>query len=220
MTTRERFFVLHIAVAAALVCLGLLGFDRLVAAHQHAWGYEGLPFFLQGTGVLDIVTGKELSKFLIGLLLAVGGLALRRLSTKARDVAQRALFVGSVQLSSTLVLGVSKNLFGRLRPFELLQSGDWAHAWFASGSSFPSGHAAFYFGLFMPLAYLFPRFRWPLLLIPWFIVIARVNANHHFVSDVAASIVVVGLLTLLFARLMLRTQPATLSVNVGYRTSP
>jgi hypothetical protein len=40
----------------------------------------------------------------------------------------------------------------------------------------------------MLLAYLFPRWRWPLMLVPWFIATARVNANDHFISDVAASI--------------------------------
>ena len=102
---------------------------------------------------------------------------------------------------ATLVTGVAKNLFGRLRPFQVLESGDWTHAWFVNGNSFPSGHAGYYFGLFLPLAWLFPRWRWPLLLAPWFIAIARINANDHFVSDVAASMLVVGLLTLLAARL-------------------
>ena len=38
------------------------------------------------------------------------------------------------------------------------------------------------------------------LMTPWFIAAARVDANDHFVSDVAASSVLVGVLTLLLAR--------------------
>ena len=196
MPKADRFLLLHAAIGCVLLVAGLLFADRALAEYWRAAGLEGLAVLMQGTMLLDLATGKELSKFLPGLVLAVAALvslALRRGATRA------LLLVGATHLSSTLVAGVSKNFFGRLRPFEVMQNADWAHAWWVGGSSFPSGHAGFYFGLFLPLAWLFPRWRWPLVLIPWFIAVARVNANHHFVSDVAASIVVAALLTLLLA---------------------
>lgn len=200
MSKCGRFVVLHIAVGIALLLVGLLGLDRVVAEFLHGSGFEGQWIFSQGTSLLDVMTGKDVSKFFIGLVLA--GCAIALLATaRSRAVGFRILFVALVQLLCTLLTGVSKNLFGRLRPFQLLENADWSHAWFADGSAFPSGHAGFYFGLFMPMAYLFPRWRWPLMLTPWFIAIARVNANDHFVSDVAASIVLAGILTLAFAKL-------------------
>jgi membrane-associated phospholipid phosphatase len=33
------------------------------------------------------------------------------------------------------------------------------------------------------------------MLVPWFIAAARIDANHHFVSDVALSIAMVGAIT-------------------------
>ncbi len=201
MSPNRRFVVVQIVLAVALTCLGLLGLDWVVAEYLRTSGWEGLAFFLRGTELLDFVTGKDLSKFLIGLLLSAcaGGLLL---AARTKALGRSLLYVGIVQLLTTLVAGVSKNAFGRLRPFELLQSGDWSHAWFVGGSAFPSGHAGFYFGLIMPLAYAFPRLRWPLAIVSWFIVVARVNANHHFISDVAASVVLAGALTLSFAPLV------------------
>jgi len=183
--------------------IGLAGLDGAIAGYLRVTGYEGLRFFTAGTLFFDTITGKEVSKFLIGLML-IGAALVLMIPSRTRPISWGVLFVGVVQLLGTLVTGVSKNLFGRLRPYELLRDGDLGAEWFNDGNSFPSGHAGFYFGLFLPLAFLFPRWRWPLLIAPWFIAIARVNANDHFVSDVAASIAIVGALTLLVAWMMRR----------------
>lgn len=73
-----------------------------------------------------------------------------------------------------------------------LQSGGWSDAWFVGGTAFPSGHSGFYFGLLLPMVYLFPRWWWALRLVPWFIAVARIDANHHFLSGVGAAIVIVA----------------------------
>lgn len=197
--TCDRFVAWHVGVAAALLVAGLLGADRWIATQLHVTGLEGVQLLLSGTVFLDTITGKDLSKFLPGLTLLVigGGMAV---PARTRPVARVLLFIGAVHLLAVVIAGTSKDFFGRLRPFELLETGDWARAWFAGGSSFPSGHAAFYFGLLMPVAHGVPRGRWALMLIPWFVALARVDANHHFLSDVAASILLVGLLTWGLAR--------------------
>jgi membrane-associated phospholipid phosphatase len=207
MTQPDRFIALHIFAGCLLLCAGLLGLDQGIAEQLHASGLERLWLFDRGTVLLDTISGKDLSKFLIGLVLTAGALALLTHS-RTRAPGRSVLLVGAVQLLSTLIAGVSKNAFDRLRPFQVLDGGDWNHVWFAGGSAFPSGHAGFYFGLFMPLAWLFPKWRWPLMITPWFIAIARVNANDHFLSDVAASIVLAGVLTLLCVRYLGKSQPA------------
>ena len=105
-------------------------------------------------------SGKEISKFLLGGVLVAAGVAARA-TARTGTVGGSLLLVGVVQLLSTLVSGVSKNLFGRMRPYELLASGAWDREWSVGGSAFPSGHAGFYFGLFLPFACLMPRWRWP-----------------------------------------------------------
>jgi membrane-associated phospholipid phosphatase len=207
MNSNTRLILANIVAGAAITLAGLVGIDRIVAEYLRNSGYQALPLFIDGTVLFDTVTGKDISKFLIGLVITGAGLALLA-KVKARTAAFGLLFVGAVQLLATLVAGVTKNLFGRLRPFELLKSGDWSNEWFVDGSSFPSGHAGFYFGLFLPLVFVFPRWRWPLLIVPWFIAIARVNANHHFVSDVGASIMIAGALTLWLARLLRHRLPS------------
>jgi len=180
-------------LSAVLTVVSVLLFDQPLAEWMRSAGVERLALFDHGTSWLDMATGKEVSKFLIGFLLLGIGLFLSVLRpTRAHGF--RTLYVGAVQLLATLIAGVSKNLFGRLRPYELLQSDTWTAAWHAGGSAFPSGHTAFYFGLFLPLVYLFPRWRWPLLFVPVFIGLARINANDHFLSDVTASIALVALL--------------------------
>jgi membrane-associated phospholipid phosphatase len=112
-------------------------------------------------------------------------------------------------------VGALKNVFHRLRPFQVIQAGNWDWKFFGDqGSSFPSGHSAHFWGLFFPLLFLFPRYRLPLLIIPVFISIARVGVNDHWCSDVIASAAVAALLTLFFIWLF-RMQPAQQSVKTN-----
>jgi membrane-associated phospholipid phosphatase len=182
------------AISGVLTLLAIALLDQPLAELVRSSSIESAWIFPFGTSVLDLVTGKEVSKFLLGFVLLGAGAALLA-AERTQAHGYSLLFVGTVQLSSTLVSGVSKNLFGRLRPFELLETGGWDHAWFVGGSSFPSGHTGFYFGLFLPLAYLYPRWRWPLLAVPFFIGVARIVDNVHFLSDVTASIALAALLT-------------------------
>jgi membrane-associated phospholipid phosphatase len=204
---RTCFLLWHLLAGTVLALVGLAGCDRALAVALHGSAYEDLWLFHGGTVLLDTVTGKDVSKFLPGLVL-IGCAAALFVPARTRAMARGSLFAGVVQLLSTLIAGVSKNLFGRLRPFEALQAADWGHTWFVGGSSFPSGHAGFYFGLFLPLAWLLPRWRWPLMLIPWFIAVARVDANHHFISDIGVSIALASMLALALARVLERTEAA------------
>lgn len=194
----KKALVILATVSAVLTLVAIPSLDRSLAEMVHHTGLAGNRLFSFGTRALDLASGKELSKFLPGLVLIGAGLAFLALA-RLRLRASALLFIGLVQLLSTLLSGVSKNLFGRLRPFELLTSGAWEHAWFAGGSSFPSGHTGFYFGLFLPLAYLFPRWRWPLLVVPFFVAVARIAVNDHFLSDVTASMALAAFITWLAA---------------------
>jgi membrane-associated phospholipid phosphatase len=118
------------------------------------------------------------------------------LANRGNRLGRALLFIGGVQLATLAAAYGLKQIFGRIRPYILLDHGDWQHMWFAGGNSFPSGHNAFFWGLFLPMIYLFPRWRWPLLAIPAFIALARIDTSSHFVSDVLASIALAACVTL------------------------
>jgi membrane-associated phospholipid phosphatase len=200
----KRALALTALACALLASVSIVGFDRRIAEAVHASAAASAAVFVEGTRALDAVSGRSLlhshalsGVLLGGILFMLGGLiwTFRRGSYLARAL----IFTGGVQLATIASAWALKNVFGRQRPYELFAHGDWSHAWFAGGNSFPSGHNAFFWGLFMPLMYLFPRWRIPLLIVPLFIALARIDTSFHFLSDVLASVALAALVTLLAA---------------------
>jgi membrane-associated phospholipid phosphatase len=196
-----------ILVALVLTLLGIFFFDQPVAAFVQRAGGRQSVVLQKGTHWLEIVTGQPIDRyFLTYVLLGVG--ALLFISKASRPIAWILLFVGTAQVVTRLTAGVLKGVFERLRPFEVIQAGNWDWKFFSGhGNAFPSGHSAFFWGLFFPLAYLFPRYRLPLLIVPIFISIARPGVNDHWCSDVIASAGLAAFITLVFIWLF-RMEPA------------
>ena len=197
-------------VSTVSMLLGLLVLDRPLAEWLRTSGLEQLPVFAHPLGALDVVVGIDVWVWLAGwTAFALGclGLALQRRARWPR--AFLAAWAVQVATLSTMILG--KNVFGRLRPQQVLDAGDWTQPlWFAGGGSFPSGHSAFYFGLLLPLAAACPN-RWLralLLAIPLYVVLARIDLARHFLSDVAASALIAALYALLLATAARRWLPA------------
>jgi membrane-associated phospholipid phosphatase len=142
----------------------------------------------------------------VALALCVLGLAFARRARWPRVL----LAAGAVQILTLHTMILGKNMVGRLRPHQVLESGDWTHIWHAGGGSFPSGHSAFYFGLLLPLAAACPRAwqRAVLVAIALFAIIARIDLEKHFLSDVSASAVIAALYALLLATVARRWLPA------------
>jgi len=168
---------------ALLAAAGLAGLDLAVARYT-ATLPDGGTIWSRGTELLDLVVLKEISNFLLGavLVLAAGLLLVLRAT---RPVGFALLYIGLVQFVATTVADLSKPPLGRVRPFEAVGGAD---LWFAGANSFPSGHAAFYAGLFFPLIVLLPRWSPLLVLPPLFIAAARVLEHDHYLSDVSASL--------------------------------
>ena len=181
-----------------LSIISILLIDRPMAELVHRLGGEHSQLLATGTSVLELVFGMTLSNFALGFALIIAGLAF--FAWKAtRHIAWMLLFVGCTHFTARLAVGVLKEVFHRLRPYEVLASGEWNNEFFtAHGGAFPSGHATHFWSLFFPLALLFPGARIPLLILPIFIAAARVGVNDHWLSDVFAAIAVCGLVTLLF----------------------
>jgi membrane-associated phospholipid phosphatase len=206
----KRALALTAAICAAMTLLSIFAFDHAIASFVHYSAIENAPFFVRGREFLDGFTGRGLvgskvglGQLTLGVALILGGL-LWLVLPSTRIVARALIFAGAVQLATIETVWLVKDYFGRMRPYQLILSGDWDHMWFAGGNSFPSGHNAFFWGLFLPLAYLFPRLRIPLLIIPLFIAFARIDENYHFLSDVLGAITVAALITLLAAFLVER----------------
>lgn len=206
----KRALILLAAGCALLSLLGIFLLDRPIADAVHTSGIENAALVVRLREFFDIFTGRGLvgshvglGQFMLGgILIAIGlvWLAVRRGSLFARAL----VFAGGVQLATIEAGWLLKDFFGRTRPFQLFERNDWSHVWFAGGNSFPSGHNAFFWGLCLPLAYLFPKWRIPLLIVPVFIAFARIDENYHFLSDVLASICLAALITLLAAVLLAR----------------
>ena len=136
--------------------------------------------------------------------IVTGAIALLPALRIQRRLAVALLAAGLVQFATLQTMVQMKGYFGRLRPHEVLASGDWNMIWHAGGGSFPSGHSAFYFGLLLPLAAFSPRIwqRALLLAIPAFVIMARIDMSKHFLSDVSMSALIAASYALLAAWLI------------------
>jgi membrane-associated phospholipid phosphatase len=214
MNRRQLLFAFFIATALTL--LGIFLVDQPVAAFVQRAGGRQSVVLQQGTSWLELASGYEIAKYFLSYLLLAAG-ALLFIARSTRPAGWIFLFVGCSHLVTRVTAGVLKNVFDRLRPFEVIQAGDWDSKFFTGhGNSFPSGHSAQFWGLFFPLAFLFPRLRLPLLIIPVFISIARVGVNDHWCSDVIASAGLAALITWIFVWLFrMQPEPANKAPKVG-----
>jgi membrane-associated phospholipid phosphatase len=193
--------------------LGLLWADHPLTHWVRASGFENAAVFATPLDLLDHAVGIHIWYWLMVCVLSTLGVIALLLRHRVRFAAKAALFLLSTSAIQAATIGLmilGKTQFGRLRPQQLLESGDWSQPlWFVGGGSFPSGHSAFYFGLFLPLAAWAPRIwqRIALLAIPIFVVVARIDLAKHFLSDVSASALIAALVGLLVAQIIRRWTP-------------
>lgn len=176
------------AALALLAALSIAFLDVRIARGVAALPEEVRGAFRNGTYLFDRLTAKRLADSALPLALLVVALGVR-LRPAGRPLARVLVLVALCNLLAHLFVGVLKPAFGRLRPFQIEQA-DWVDRFFAGGGSFPSGHTAFYFGLCLPLAWAWPRWRIPLLLPACFMAVARVLVNDHFAGDVLGSLAI------------------------------
>ncbi len=203
----RRQLAYSVLVALVLTLLGIFFFDQPIAAFVQRVGGRQSVVLQGGTHWLEIVTGQSIDRYFLTYVV-LGVAVLLFISKASRPIGWILLFVGTAQVATRLMAVVLKGVFERLRPFQVIEAGNWDWKFFSGhGSSFPSGHSAFFWGLYFPLAYRFPRHRLPLLIIPVFITIARPGVNDHWCSDVFASAALAALITLIFTWIF-RMNPA------------
>ncbi len=209
----KRFLVASALVAATLMIAGLWLVDIPLTLAIHGSALENLPFFVDGLYALDTLFGLHVSYWLAPTVCVMLGILALFLSSRKRLPHRLALVVltaGLVQAATIGLMMLGKSSFGRIRPVELLASGDWSVQWFAGGGSFPSGHSSFYFGLLLPFAAAAPRVwqRILLLALPTFAIAARLDMDKHFLSDVSASALIAACVALLATLLLRRWLPS------------
>ena len=206
----RRQIIYSFVVALALTLLSIFFFDQPIAAFVQKVGGRSSAILQQGTSFLEVISGFPIARYALSYALLTAGLILSFWKS-TRSAAWMLLFIGCAQFVTRIAAGTLKGVFERLRPFEVIQAGDWDWKFFGGqGNSFPSGHGAHFWGLFFPLAFLFPRYRIPFLIIPLFISVARVGVNDHWCSDVLGSIAIAAAITLFFIWLF-RMKPAIAS---------
>jgi membrane-associated phospholipid phosphatase len=208
----KKALLLTFAICAVLALISVFAFDRVIALGVHSSGLERATVVVRLREFFDFFTGRGVAllgyhvgwgQLMLGAIFIVLGLVLT-LSHSLSPLGRALVFAGAVQLATIEAAWWIKDFFGRLRPHQLIERNDWSHIWFAGGNSFPSGHNAFFWGLFLPLAYLYPKYRVPFLIIPMFIAFARIDENYHFLSDVLGGIALAALITLIAAMLLSR----------------
>jgi membrane-associated phospholipid phosphatase len=197
-----RVFWIAALVFALAAAAGLLGLDQLLAGWTSTLA-GGESLWDRGTGWLDLVVLKEMSNFLLGAILLLAGAILLALRA-TRRLGWATLYLGLVQFLTTTVADLAKPQLGRLRPYEAMAEPGASDVWFVGANSFPSGHTAFYAGLFFPLMLLLPHWAWLWALPPAFIALARILSHDHYLSDVAAALALAAAMTAAWAPLARR----------------
>lgn len=200
----QRQLCLTGAILAAVTLLSIFAADVPLARALDASARS------TGAALHGVMTAIEyvflfpVSKFAFGALILLAALALFPFAGRRR-MAWLLLFVSLSQLMTRLVAGVLKNVFLRTRPYEGLED-----RWFADGgSSFPSGHAAHFWGLFFAIAVAFPKLRIPALILALFVSLARVSVNDHYLGDTIGSAAIAALVACALAPLARRGSQAS-----------
>ena len=170
--------------------LALLIYNQLGGATRAAGSF---------TTALEWIFAFDISKYLYAFALLLVGAGVH-LFDRGAARARAWYFVGTTLLLSRVISGTLKNVFERVRPDDFIKSRAPDDFFVDGGSSFPSGHSAFYFGLLFPLALLFPHLKWPLLVCAALAALSRVFELDHYLSDILGSALVAALLTFALAK--------------------
>jgi len=195
----RRTLLLHGLAWTLFTIVSVLLVDGPLARQLQSMPADAISFLRSTLTVVENIFGFPISKWLTGGVLLLAALVCFAFPTR-RALAWTLLFTSAAQLTSRLLAGMLKNVFGRSRPFEVLADPQLHDRFFVDGSSFPSGHAAHFWPLFFAAAMAFPRWRWPLLVLAIFVSLSRIAVNDHYLGDITASIAISAFVTWALAR--------------------
>jgi membrane-associated phospholipid phosphatase len=172
----------------ALAAIAFILLDPLAAGMHGRW-----PAWLANPAADITDIGKSWWILTLASLIILCGWAYKRLSRTedngkigAKAASMAVYIFVSVGLAA-LIANIIKRAIGRPRPEMFTDHGLFSLnplTWNFDFESFPSGHATVNGSFFMALALLFPRFRWPLLILGVCFALTRVFVGVHYPSDV------------------------------------
>ncbi|MBF9237794.1 phosphatase PAP2 family protein [Hymenobacter sp. BT683] len=224
MTLRQ--FLIFTAITLPSCILLVLLLDQPLALFVNQYLSGGVPFFAAYTALVDAGYSKTIGLQILHLpalwVLLIAGFVVFRWVLRQRW-GTVFLIVLLTHLASQASASLLKGTVHRLRPEVLLAAGYQGLGFGAAtghNDSFPSGHVAGYFSLFMPLAVAFPRWQVPLLVLPTLILLGRLVLGEHYLSDVWFSLWLVAGFTYLFGLLGRRRATNTAALMIPERAKP
>lgn len=188
-------FVGKSAILLAVMALSIFVLDRPLATFIHHYANflnEPAGAF---TKVCDAIFMHTLYSW--GFLAGVGTVLLFLQKNKLFGVVFFVVIL--VNVSASHMTNTLKSTFERSRPMHYLENTQTADFFNkkVKGYGFPSGHASFYWSLFLPLAMVFGRYAGWLLIVPFLISASRMAQDFHYLSDVTGSYLLVWWLSCL-----------------------
>lgn len=219
MIFSKKTYLLCLSAVIILIVISYFTIDKEVAryflAEEKTYEHLGDIISISGESHWYIATG-------------ILGWAFFKYKKQNTLYANRFLFLLYSNLFSGLVSLILKNIFGRVRPWELKDNGDefgfllFKH--FDAGivekfkihfttildapttyASFPSGHTTTIFAFFTYISIFFPKYIYLWLSIAIFAASGRILASDHFVSDILAG-ACVGTISTMFIYSKMKTK--------------
>jgi undecaprenyl-diphosphatase len=171
-----------------LAVLAFVFLDPLAGALYGHW-----PHWIANPAAHVTDVGRSWWILTLTTAIVIGCWAFQRLSASehagqvAAKITTMAAFIFAAVGPAALIVNIVKRAIGRPRPVEFADHGLFSFnpfTWNFDFESFPSGHSTVNGALFMSLALLFPRFRWPLLALGFCFALTRVFVGAHYPSDV------------------------------------
>lgn len=117
-------------------------------------------------------------------------------------LARGGLLMVGVLAVGGIATGLLKNLVGRARPEVYFEHGYYGLGRMFGGrlyTSFPSSHTLTAFGVALTAAVVFPRCRWPALVLATVVAVSRLANLDHYASDVTAAALIALVTVVLLA---------------------
>lgn len=153
------------------------------------------------------------SKFGISKYYLIGSFLIFILCYRSfKTLSKAALYIFVTTATSGIIIIIIKIVFARYRPPKFINEELYGFNWFDIGyivNSFPSGHSATAFSVFVALALLLPKYRWFFLLFASLIAFSRVTIGVHYFSDILVGSLI-GTLTSLYFYKKFYPQPQKL----------
>lgn len=176
-----------VAIGLALVLAGMAYLDPAIQGSRHLLSPGQARFFQIITDIGKSAWVLIPSGVAILAILAVVPPVRRFADRVVLALCARLAFVFIAVGGSGLIISIVKRIIARGRPryFEEFGSLHFQFpTWQASYASFPSGHSQTAFAIAVSFAFLFPRWRWPLLLVAAVVAFSRVGVDAHYFTDI------------------------------------